>query len=154
MKFSIKIKKLGFIFLFGIFFATSALISCDKSTGSKIQKGIQAADCIRKYAEDGCDICNRVELTDEWECEGISCPNQSAENARKNANKCLEVCVKKTDELGCNTCKLGYSSFDNNWGYSCTEVFCEKDEEKSNKCTKKMSINEFSILTKGGFFGR
>ena len=154
MKFSIKIKKLSFIFLFGTFFVTLALISCGKNTGSKTQKGVQATDCTRKYAEDGCNICNRVELTDEWECPaGVSCPNQSAEDAKKNADKCLEVCVEKTDELGCNTCTLSYTSFDDKWSHSCTERGCdEKNEEMSNKCKKKMSIDEFDTLTKSGSF--
>ncbi|MDE0151593.1 MAG: hypothetical protein OXK80_03725 [Bdellovibrionales bacterium] len=148
----------NFIVLCGISSIALAVISCDKNesnaVSNKTQKGVQAAECIQKYNETGCNICKRVGLTDQWECPtGVSCSNQSPEQAKKNSNQCLQVCVTKTDENGCNSCKLSYTLSLKNWGFPCTEIACsEEDKKNANKCTKDMSVREFNTLTEDGFF--
>jgi len=141
------------IVLYSTLSITLTIISCDKNE-SKTQKGTQAAECIRKHDETGCNICNRIGLTDQWECPtGVSCPNQSSEQARQYSNQCLQVCVIKTDEGGCNSCNLNYTSSLKSWDFSCTERACpEEDKKDANKCTKDMSVQEFNILTENGFF--
>lgn len=156
MKFLTEINKVSI--LFGIVSVTLVVVSCGKngqnSVRDKTQKGVQAADCIRKHDKNGCNICNRVGLTNKWECPtGVSCPSQSTEKAKENANQCLQVCVVKTDGGGCNLCHLNYHRFDASWGFLCTLKGCSEEFKKdANKCTKNMSVQEFNILTENGFF--
>ena len=86
---STEIYKSSFSFLLGMFSFILVVTSCGtgKDTGKdKVARGVEAADCIRKYDKDGCNICNRVELTDEWKCStGVSCPNLSAKDAKENS---------------------------------------------------------------------
>ena len=144
------------IVLLGVSSLTLAVISCKRgesnSSNDKIQKGVQTADCIRKYDKDGCNICNRVGLTRKWECPtGVSCPDQSTEKAKENSDHCLQVCVIKTGTGGCNSCRLIYNL--NDWHFFCTDLGCPKETKKdANKCTKDMSVQEFKILTETDFF--